>query len=213
MLTNKPFIKICGITRKSDLTCVVDCGADALGFIAFPKSPRYISPSEMKAILDDVDTKSCLKVAVFVNADLEEIQEYVNAGIDIVQLHGDEPAEFAESIDCEVWRAIRLREEAQIEGFKDYPCSKFLIDSFVKDSLIPGGTGHVANWDLAAQFVESVEKDVLLAGGIKTENLEVALQNVKPFGLDLSSGVEKSPGIKDQNKIKDLFSTVKALFT
>ena len=211
-MINKPFIKICGITRESDLACVVDCGANAVGFIAFPKSPRYTSPSDVKFILDHVDTKGCLKVAVFVNEDLEEIKKYIDAGIDIIQLHGDESADFAESIDCEVWRAIRLKDDSQIEEFKDYPCSKFLIDSFVKDSLIPGGTGHVANWGLATKFVDAVGKEVLLAGGIKNENLEEALKNVKPFGLDLSSGVEESPGIKDHDKIKDLFSTLKALF-
>ena len=211
-MKNKPFVKICGITRQSDLKCVVKSGADAVGFIAFPKSPRYTSPEEVKFILNKVDTKDCLKVAVFVNEDLDEIQEYLKMGIDIVQLHGDETADFASAIDSEVWRAIRLREEAQMETFKDYPCSKFLIDSFVKDSAIPGGTGHVANWELAQKFVQAVDKDVLLAGGITRKNFAEALQEVKPFGLDLSSGVEKSPGIKDQKKVIELFDSLNSLF-
>lgn len=210
-MVNKPFIKICGITRKSDLKCVLNEGADAVGFIAFPKSPRYTSPQEMKFILDHVDCRNCLKVAVFVNEDLNEVNKYLKAGADIVQLHGDETAEFASSIDAEVWRAIRLNDEAQIVQYKDFPCSKFLIDSFVKDSEIPGGTGHVANWALAKKFVESVDKEVLLAGGITERNIEEALSEVKPFGFDLSSGVESCPGIKDHQKIKDLFTAVSAL--
>ena len=210
-MKNKPFVKVCGITRKSDLICAVEAGADALGFIAFPKSPRYVSPEEVKALLKASTGRDFLKVAVFVNATRENIQEYLDAGIDIIQLHGDEDAEFSSSIDCETWRALRLQNEAQIAEFKDYPCDKFLIDSFVKDSKIPGGTGHLANWDLAMQFIEAVDKEVLLAGGIGPENVVDAIQKVKPAGIDLSSSVEFSPGIKDPKKIKALFKAIAAI--
>lgn len=212
-LGNKPFIKICGIRREPDLACAVEAGADAIGFIAFPKSPRYVSPSQVKSILKQAVGNDFLKVAVFVNASLEEIQTYLDVGIEIIQLHGDESEEFASSINCEVWKALRLYEVAQINQFKAYPCNKFLIDSFVKDAKIPGGTGHLADWSLATKFIEAVDKDVILAGGISHKNLAEALQKVKPFGLDLSSSVELSPGIKDPEKIKSLFNALNSLFS
>lgn len=210
---NRPFVKVCGITRKADLICAVESGADAIGFIAYPKSPRYVSASEVKLLLDDSNIDNFLKVAVFVNAAKEDIQAYLNVGIDVIQLHGNESADFAASFDCEVWKAIRLNEESQISIYRDYPCAKFLIDSFVKDAEIPGGTGHLANWRLARSFVDEVDKDVLLAGGISNLNLAEALTEVKPFGLDLSSSVETSPGVKDHHKIQELFTEVNRLFT
>lgn len=210
-MKNKPFIKVCGITRKSDLICAVESGADAIGFIAFPKSPRYVCPSEVKSILKQSNLDGFLKVAVFVNADLEDIEQYLEVGIDVVQLHGDESAGFAASLNCEVWRAVRLHKESQIEQYADYPCTKFLIDSFIKNAEVPGGTGHLANWELAAEFVSRVDKDVLLAGGISPLNLAEAVEKVKPYGLDLSSSVETCPGIKDHGKIKELFRAVNSL--
>ena len=210
-MKTKPFIKICGITRIADLECVIQHGVDAVGFIAYPKSPRYISPAKVKELISQADCKNIKKVAVFVNADLKEIAEYLQAGVDAVQLHGDESEEFSKSVNAEVWKAIRLHEDKQIAEFKDYPCSKFLIDSFVKDSAIPGGTGHVANWGLAQKFIGEVNKDVLLAGGISAENLQQAIKEVSPFGLDLSSSVETEPGIKDHEKIEALFKKLELL--
>ncbi|MCM8543164.1 MAG: phosphoribosylanthranilate isomerase [Lentisphaeraceae bacterium] len=212
-MKSKPFIKVCGITRKADLVCAVESGADAIGFIAFPKSPRYVCPSEVKYILDNCNVDDFLKVAVFVNADLEGIQQYLDVGIDVVQLHGDESKEFAASLDCEVWKAVRLHEKSQIDDYLEYPCTKFLIDSFVKDAKVPGGTGHLADWGLAVEFINKVGKEVLLAGGISSLNLAEAIEQVSPYGLDLSSSVESCPGIKDHQKIKKLFAEVNKLFS
>lgn len=210
-MISKPFIKICGITRKSDLECAIECGADAVGFIAFPKSPRYVSPSEVKYLIDHCNCPNIKKVAVFVDEDLDDINKYLDSGIDVVQLHGNESAEFSSSINCEVWRAIRLKDSSQVQEFHDYPCTKFLIDSFVKDAEVPGGTGHVADWDLAAEFISSTDKDVLLAGGITRENVQEAYSRVMPFGFDLSSGVESMPGFKDPAKIRGFFEEIKLL--
>ena len=210
-MINKPYIKICGITRKSDLECAIECGADAVGFIAYPKSPRYVSPSEVKYLIDQCNCPNVNKVAVFVDEDLNDINKYLDVGIDVVQLHGNETAEFSSSINCEVWRAIRLKESSQVQEFHNYPCSKFLIDSFVKGAEIPGGTGHVADWDLSAEFISSTDKDVLRAGGITRENVKEAYSRVMPFGFDLSSGVETMPGFKDPVKIREFFEEVKLL--
>ena len=208
---NKPFLKICGITRTEDLQEVINSGADAIGFIAFPKSPRYISPAKLKELLGSCNTKGVLKVGVFVNTTLDEINAYIESGIDVIQLHGDETAEFASKLDSPVWRALRLKGAAQINEYKDFPCDKFLIDSFVKGSEIPGGTGHVANWELAREFIKATDSNVLLAGGLKSSNLQEAYAEVKPFGFDLSSGVETSPGIKSAEKIADLIKALNSL--
>ena len=150
-----------------------------------------------------------LKVVVVVNAVRAEIEAYLKAGIDVVQLHGDESESFAKSLAVPVWRALRLSSESQIGQNADFPCDMFVIDSYVKDSAIPGGTGHVGDWGLSARFVEQIGVPVLLAGGIDIGNAQQALDRVKSFGLDLSSGVEISPGKKDHSKIKELFTSLK----
>lgn len=204
-------MKICGITREEDLQDVVSSDADAVGFIAFKKSPRYISPEALEALLKTTDTSSILKVGVFVNSSKEEIDAYVSAGIDIIQLHGDESAEFALSLNKPIWRALRLKDEEQIDQFKDFPCEKFLVDSYVKGAEIPGGTGHVGDWCLAKDFIAATSKDVLLAGGLKASNIGDAYEQVSPFGFDLSSGVELSPGIKSREKIVELSAALEAI--
>lgn len=202
------FVKICGITRKEDLRCAVESGASAIGFIAYRKSPRYISPQKVEDLLG-VCPADIKKVVVTVNASLDEINEYIAAGIDTVQLHGSESVSFAESINnAEIWRAVRLHSQEQITEFRNFPCSTFVIDSFVKDSKIPGGTGHKANWELAAEFNEAVSVPVLLAGGITEENAVKGLDEVGCFGLDLSSGVELEPGIKCCDKIRSFFNAL-----
>jgi phosphoribosylanthranilate isomerase len=204
----KPFIKICGITRPQDYSCAIESGADAIGFIAYKKSPRYVSPERVKALIDS-KSANVKKVVVVVNASLSEINEYLAAGVDIVQLHGSEDAEFASQIKAEVWKAIRLHESSQITEFRNFPCSKFVVDSFVKGSSIPGGTGHKGDWPLTEKFNQATNADVLLAGGICAENASEAIAEVNCFGLDLSSGVELEPGIKSEQKIIEFFNSLK----
>ena len=202
------FVKICGITREEDLQCAVESGASAIGFIAYEKSPRYITPGRVRELLKNCPER-IRRVVVTVNAELEEVRKYIEAGIDTVQLHGSETAEYADQIQAVIWKAVRLHKSEQIEEFKNFPCAAFVVDSFVKDSSIPGGTGHKADWELAKKFTETVSVPVLLAGGIKEENALEALEEVGCFGLDLSSGVEIEPGIKDSEKIRSLFKILK----
>ncbi len=207
MLISNPFIKICGITRQKDLTSAVECGASAIGFIAYKKSPRYVSPLQVAELIE-VCPPDILKVVVVVNVELAEIDEYLKAGIDVVQLHGSEDEVFARKVKAQVWKALRLHQVEQIKEYADFPCSMFVVDSFVKDSVIPGGTGHLGDWQLAAEFTEKASAPVLLAGGIKAVNAKSAIEQVGCAGLDLSSGVEDEPGIKNHQKIEAFFKAL-----
>ena len=201
-------VKICGITREEDLKLTIDEGAVAIGFVTFEKSPRFVSVERVKELCQLIPT-DIKRVAVTVDDSLEQLEAYLEAGINVIQLHGSadyHTVDFASQLKrAEVWRAIRLKEEAEIEQYKDFPCSAFVIDSFVKNATIPGGTGHLANWNLSKRFVEATSTPVYLAGGISAENILEAEEQVKPAAYDLSSSVEISPGIKSANKIKTLF--------
>lgn len=204
-------VKICGITREEDLKVTLEAGASAIGFVTFKKSPRFVTVEQVRILCESIP-QNIKRVAVTVDDSLENLQTYIEAGINVIQLHGSagyHTEAFAKSIEgAEVWRAIRLKEESEIEEYKNFPCSAFVIDSFVKDSTIPGGTGHLANWDLSKSFVEATKVPVYLAGGISTDNILEAQEKVGPAAYDLSSSVETSPGIKSEEKIKDLFKVV-----
>lgn len=201
-------VKICGITNLDDAMVAAEAGADYLGFIVFPKSPRNVAPETIREITAQLPG-NVMKVGVFVNPEPELVDEVVgHCGIDIVQLHGDEPPEYASRYPRDkVWKAVHLTDEAQIEGFAAYPVSALVVDSMVKG--LRGGTGVRCDWRLAAQA--AARFDVMLAGGINAENAVEAVRAVNPYGLDVASGVEKSPGLKDHKKIKDLFSNLKKL--
>ncbi len=202
------FVKICGITRVEDAVFASGCGADALGFVAYPKSPRFINASSVKVIVGKIPG-NVLKAAVFVNPAIAEVKKYVSAGVNIIQIHGDETAEFAEKIAefAEVWKTIRPENRNDILKYKDYPAGKFLIDTFIGNAY--GGTGKLADWDSAKFAVENLKAPVILAGGLNSANIAEAVKSVHPYGIDVSSGVESSPGVKDHGKLTILFSEIR----
>ncbi len=202
------FVKICGITRMDDAIFAHKCGASALGFIAYPKSPRFIMEKPVAEIIRGVGG-NLLKIAVFVNPLHEDVERYLDSGVDVIQLHGDETAKFAEGIakSAEIWKAIRPKTRDDILKYKGYPASKFLIDSSSASAY--GGTGKTADWELAKFAVEELGAPVILAGGINPVNVAEALKKVRPFGIDVSSGVESAPGIKDHEKMKRLFEEIR----
>lgn len=204
------FIKICGITRREDYEVLLENEISAAGFIAYPKSKRYISAENVKNILRPGG--KLLNVAVFVNAAKDEIMKYLDAGINVVQLHGNESEEFAAELSksIEIWRAIRPRAEKDIKDKLAYPASKILIDAY--SEKMPGGTGTKADWHLAALAVELFRKPIILAGGLTMENIENAIMQVRPCGVDISSGVEISPGIKDKKAIENLSELARKAF-
>ena len=205
-MKRKPFIKICGLRNIKNAKFAISAGADALGFIAYPQSPRYITATEVKAICDELPSKKIRKVGVFVNAPLPIIQQYITAGINTIQLHGKEDANFAKKCAelAETWKAINPQFENCILKYVNYPAKKFLIDAFHKK--LPGGTGQRVDSKLAKFAINTLSAPIILAGGLNPANFAESLKEIQPYGLDFNSGVEVSPGIKDHNKIQQIFN-------
>ena len=203
----KTFTKICGLKEPQHILAALAGGAQAIGFVAYPPSPRYVTPEQVKE-LTQIIPENILRVLVCVNMDQNEIQAYLDAGINCLQFHGDESPESAQHYDCEIWRAIRLKDHPQFESELNFPCSRFVIDSAPQNAILPGGTGHIADWPLARDFIELSSQPCLIAGGIKENNFALALKQTSADGLDLSSGVEDSPGNKSLEKIQQLLKAI-----
>jgi len=205
----KPFIKICGITRLEDAEFAILSGADAVGFIAYPNSPRFITANAVKKICDKLNNDSIKKVGVFVDADLQTIEEYCIAGINTIQLHGHEDADFTKKCQktAEVWKVLKPESNTSILKYRRYPVQAFLLDAVHRK--LPGGTGLTVDRKLAKFAISNLSAPVILAGGINPANFAEILNDVKPYGMDINSGVEKEPGIKDHQKIKEIFDTIK----
>ncbi|MES2746504.1 MAG: phosphoribosylanthranilate isomerase [Bdellovibrionota bacterium] len=204
MAENFP-IKVCGITQLKDAQLAVDLGAMALGFIFYPKSPRYISPEAAYEIISSISSSSVLKVGVFVNAGTDEAKSVaLRSGIDILQLHGDETPEYCNGLsEFRLWKAFRLKSEdqiSQISAFEPF-VEAFLFDAAVDGAY--GGTGHTLSAELLAKIPQ--RKPTLLAGGLGPDNWQSTYETYKPWAIDLSSSVESRPGIKDPEKLKKLF--------
>ncbi len=214
LLPNSYFVKICGITNIKDAEAACMFGASAIGFIGYPKSKRYISSYNVKSIASEIHNRfpKVRQVGVFVDEDILKIIDYINAGIDVVQLHGNETLDYVDKLkavckDIEVWRAIRLKDKSDIINLERYRVEKYLIDSFVKGEA--GGTGVVCDWRLARFAVQTLPRPVILAGGLSASNFLEAMESVKPFGVDVSSGVELSPGVKDHSLMKAFLQKAK----
>ena len=193
------FVKICGIARMRDAELVARLKPDAIGFVFYPPSPRVVTAADAEAWSADLP-EDITKVGVFVNEDIERVlrvQERV--GLDVVQLHGSESPEYAEQIPVPVWKAVHLDHDS-LEELSSYKVDAFIIDQYTKE--LPGGTGRTVDWAKAASFVEECQCDVLLAGGLSAGNVLKAISEVKPWGVDVSTGVEACPGEKDPDKVK-----------
>ncbi len=200
-----PRIKICGITSAADALAVVAAGADALGFVFYDKSPRCVSVATVADIVG-VLPPFVTTVGLFVNADRHVIKEtMLNARLDVVQLHGDEQPH-----DCHLapWRtikALRVKDTDSLNGAADYPVSALLLDAWSDEAY--GGTGHRFDWQLVQQL--NVNRPVILAGGLTPDNVATAVATVRPYGVDVSSGVELSPGCKDIAKVRKFIKQVR----
>ena len=199
-------VKICGITSIEDATATVEAGADALGFMFYEPSPRYLTAERAGAIIRELPTHVA-KVGVFVDAGAQTIRHTADtAGLDTLQFHGDESPEFCSKFEQHTIKAFRVKDEESLGLLPDYETDAWLLDSYVKG--VPGGTGEKFNWNLAVE-AKHLGKPILLAGGLTPENAAEAVSQVAPFGLDVSSGVEVSPGKKDVEKVTQLIANAK----
>jgi len=199
-------IKICGIKTVSDALAAMDAGADMLGFNFYPKSPRYINPGICRDIMSVMRKYGHMTyVGVFVNASLAEVRATMDTcALTLAQLHGDETPEMLDSLYGRAFKAFRGIPES-LNRFVREDAPAFLVDASIKGAY--GGTGVKADWSAAAEV--SRHYPILLAGGLTPENVAEAVRRVKPWGVDVASGVESSPGGKDANKMKSFVQAVR----
>jgi phosphoribosylanthranilate isomerase len=200
-------VKICGITRYEDAALALDEGADALGFNFFPPSPRYIDPTHAQKIILRLPPFT-VTVGLFVNvAPPGKVTEIAKtAGVQVVQLHGDESPEYCRELPgWPLIKVLRIGGDPVTEDLDRYPVRAFLLD--VKDDVLFGGTGASFDWNLA-QGIDR-KRPVILAGGLRAENVRAAIRTVNPYAVDVCSGVEREPGIKDPAKLKAFMNEVK----
>lgn len=190
------FIKICGIRRVADALHAVEQGATALGFIFWPRSPRYINPDRAGLIIAELPPE-ITTVGVFVNEDPDELRKKVEqSGVNAVQLHGDEPVSYANELTLPPFRSVTLENAAATCPM--WPAgTTFLLDA--ADPARRGGTGVPVDWSRAAALAR--QWPLVLAGGLNADNVADAIAKVRPVGVDVSSGVERAPGEKDPDKV------------
>jgi phosphoribosylanthranilate isomerase len=201
-------VKICGITRSEDALLAAQLGADALGFNFWPKSKRFIEPEAARAIVAKLPP-FVVPVGVFVNQTEDEIRAAAaRAGVEVIQLHGDESPEFCTRFDLPVLKAIRVEELRSLAALASYEVNGFLLDT---PSRGFGGSGRPFDWTLAEGISEC--GSIILAGGLTPENVAAAIQAVRPWAVDVASGVESSPGVKDPAKLIRFIQAAKEILT
>lgn len=201
--------KICGTTRAQDALAAAQLGADAVGAILFEKSPRAVAPNQLREIFGNLASEIC-KVIVLVNPDVNLVENAIETGlVDLLQFHGEETPEFCESFDLPYMKAIRVQSVDQVRREMDLHknAKQFLLDKYQKD--VPGGTGKVFDWELAAEIVDSSGAPIVLAGGLSPDNVTTAISEVKPFGVDAVSGIEQEHGVKDLDKLTRFIRAVR----
>lgn len=210
-------VKICGIRRKDDILYVNKYKPSYIGFV-FAQSKRRVSKEEARD-LASLLSPHIKTVGVFVNEDLNKVLNIaLFSGLDCLQLHGEESPSYVEELngllseslenkrEVEIWKAFRVKDQDFIKELKNYKANSFLLDAFVEGSY--GGAGKTFDWELALEAKKYGK--IFIAGGININNVKDAIEKVRPFGIDVSSGVE-TEGVKDSNKIKDFIKAVEVL--
>ena len=199
-------IKICGITKIEDALCAAESGADAVGFIFHPASPRYIEPMRAKEIIAALP-RGIATVGVFVNREAGAVAQTVDmCGLDLIQLHGDESPEYCRRFPHErVIKAVFPRTPGDLRSLAAYEVRAFLADA--RDAGRYGGTGKRSDWELAAKLRES--HPLILAGGLDARNIAEALAAVSPHAVDINSGCERAPGIKDHDRMRRIIGMIR----
>jgi len=199
-------IKICGITQYEDARIAANLGVDALGFIFCPRSPRCIQPSGARDIIRRLPP-FISRVGVFVDADEETILSTIRvSGIDTLQLHGAETPQFCNRMPLPVIKSFSVHADFDLQALEQYPTAGHLLDTW--DDKSKGGTGRRFDWSVAVRAAQKFHA-VILAGGLGPANILEAMERVRPFAVDVNSGVEIKPGIKNPQKMHDVVDLVR----
>lgn len=200
-------VKICGITNLDDALDAVEFGADALGFNFYRKSERYITPEKAARIIEEIPP-AVWKVGVFVNEAEETVSEAsVALGLDYLQFHGDETPYYCEQFATPYWKAFRVRDQKGLDLMKKYHCEYYLVDTYIEKGY--GGSGITGDWNIAQEAKKAGR--IFLAGGLRPDNVELAVRVVKPDGVDVASGVEDEPGRKNRFKLEEFITKAKGV--
>ena len=200
-------IKICGLTNVPDARAAAEAGADLIGLMFYERSPRCVS-LDLAAEIASQLPPFVVKVGGFVNPARKQVAEAVaRCGLNMLQFHGDEPPEFCTQFGVMNMKAFRVRDAESLKALPDYPTDAWLLDAFTPGEL--GGTGETFNWDLAVE-AGKFGRPIFLAGGLTPHNVAEAVRRVRPFGVDVSSGVESAPGRKDAAKVRAFIAAAKA---
>ncbi|MDD4900105.1 MAG: phosphoribosylanthranilate isomerase [Candidatus Omnitrophica bacterium] len=200
-------VKICGITNVEDARVAVAAGCDALGFLFYRNSPRYISVADAKEIIKDIP-KDIIKIGVFVDAKEKTIKQIAKACcLDILQFHGSESPEFCKKFkNYKVIKVFRVKNQAGLKDVSKYKVFGFLFDTFSQAKL--GGTGKKFNWNLLTQLGD-LKESIFLSGGLNAKNVQAAIKAVHPAWVDASSSLESKPGKKDHKRVKRFIAAAK----
>jgi phosphoribosylanthranilate isomerase len=204
-------VKVCGITNAEDASAAVEAGADALGFNFYEQSPRYIVPAVAGRIIAELPPL-IIPVGVFVNEGVATVRSIMDTcGLAMAQLHGDENASYCRELSRPAMKALRLKDRGSLLALAEYQgrggVRGFVLDAF--SEVAYGGTGQLSDWALAAEVANSTA--ILLAGGLTPDNVTEAIRRVRPYGVDVSSGVEAAPGKKDHAKIRAFVEAVRVV--
>lgn len=203
-------VKVCGITNFEDASKAAFYGAYALGFNFYKKSPRYISPSKAKKIIEMLPP-FVTPVGVFVNQSERAVKDIINfTNIRTVQFHGDEKPVYCKRFtNCKIIKAFRVRDYGVSEIIEKYKVDAYLFDAYQESEF--GGTGKTFGWEFFKG--KKFDRPVILSGGLNPSNISDAIDTVNPFAVDVASGLEKSPGIKDGQKIREFFNVINSKFS
>jgi len=204
-------VKVCGITNAEDALAAIEAGADALGFIFYEKSPRYVVPAVAANIIAGLPPL-VTPVGVFVNEGLATVRSIMETcRLAMAQLHGDENVSYCRELARPAMKALRLKDRGSLLALAEYQgrggVRGFVLDTF--SELAYGGTGQITDWGLASDVAKSTP--ILLAGGLTPENVTEAIRIVRPYGVDVSSGVESAPGKKDHAKMRAFVDAVRVV--
>ncbi len=204
----KTQVKICGVTTVADALAAAEAGADMIGLMLYEGSPRHISHAQAAEISRALPP-FVLKVGVFVNPEEALVSRAIaECQLSLLQFHGTEPSEFCTQFGLMSVKALRVKDAVSLTALEQYANDAFLLDAYAPNGL--GGTGEKFNWDLAVE-AQKFGKPIFLAGGLTPENVADAVRQVRPFAVDVSSGVESAPGMKDAAKVRAFIAAVRAV--